>query len=300
MPKPDERFIRTGTIELDKKLRGLRIGATSVLSGLRGSAKSTWLSEIVLECCQNGNSVAVFSGELSADNFMKWMNRQAAGKGYLEPTQYEGYYNVSFENQKLIAQWMGTNFKLYNNKYGNDFVALKEEFRKRIVEDKLELLILDNLMAFNISGLSESKYDAQTAFVWSLHELAEQENCHILFVAHPRKAMGFLRLDDISGTSDIGNAVDNAFIIHRNNNDFRRLSMQMFGWKDTNDLYLATNVIEIAKDRDGGNQDIFIPLWYEPETKRLKNSKAENKIYSWNPKIDSGFAPVSDDDIVFT
>ena len=47
-------------------------------------------------------------------------------------------------------------------------------------------------------------------------------------------------------------------------------------------IYQSTNVIEICKDRDGGTQDVFIPLWYELETKRLKNYPAENIIYGWN------------------
>jgi len=299
MPTPEERFVRTGIWDIDKKMRGLKIGATSVLSGLRSSAKSTLIGNIVLECCQNKNKVGVFSGELSPQNFMKWINRQAAGKGHLEPTQYENFYNVSLQNQKLIAEWMGDNFYLYNNEYGNDYSAIKEEFVRVIEKDKLELLILDNLMAFNITSLADNKYEAQTAFVWGLHEMAMKMGVHILFVAHPRKAMGFLRLDDISGTADLGNAVDNAFIVHRVNNDFIRLSKQMFGWKETNNLYKSTNVIEIAKDRDGGNQDVFIPLWYEVETKRLKNDRTENKIYGWDLKSD-GFVPVpEEEDVVF-
>lgn len=299
MPKPNETFIRTGTEGIDKRLRGLKLGATSVVSGLRGSAKSTWISGLVLECCQNGNKVGVFSGELSPDNFMRWMNLQAAGKGHVEPTQYENYYNVSKKNREQIAKWMADKFFLYNNKYGNDYASLKDEFRKKIEKDKLDLLILDNLMAFDISGLSDNKYEAQTQFTWSLHEIAMETHCHIMFVAHPRKAIGFLRLDDISGTADIGNAVDNAFIIHRVNNDFIRLTKQMFGWKDTHNLFQATNVIEIAKDRDGGNQDVFIPLWYEVETKRLRNDRTENKVYGWDTESD-GFVPVPDDeDVVF-
>ena len=79
----------------------------------------------------------------------------------------------------------------------------------------------------------------------------------------------------------MANAVDNAFIVHRNNNDFRRLSKQMFGWSDDNDTYHGTNVIEIAKDRDGGTQDVFIPLYYEPESKRLRNDPTENRQYGW-------------------
>ena len=125
-------------------------------------------------------------------------------------------------------------------------------------------------MAFDIKSLSESKFEAQTAFTWTLHEMAQKYDIHIVFVAHPRKAMGFLRLDDISGTADIGNAVDNAFIIHRVNSDFIRLSKQTFGWKDDNPLYKATNVIEIAKDRDGGMQDYFVPLYYEVALRKIK------------------------------
>ena len=289
MPKSPERFVKTGINDIDKRMRGLKTGYTSVISGLRASGKSSVISEICLDCVEAGNKVDVYSGELSPQNFMRWMNLQAAGKAYAEPTQFEGYYNVSRQNQEKIAEWLSNNFSLYNNEYGNDFLAIKDQLERKFERNKPDLVILDNLMAFDIKSLSDNKYEAQTAFTWSLHEMAQEYDVHIMFVAHPRKAMGFLRLDDISGTADIGNAVDNAFIVHRVNNDFKRLSMQMFGWKADDDLYTASNVIEIAKDRDGGLQDYFIPLYYETESKRLKNSFTENKIYGWGDNAD-GFA----------
>ncbi|MCH1973483.1 AAA family ATPase [Muricomes sp. OA1] len=299
LPVTDEAFIKTGIMDIDKKMRGLKKGYVSVISGLRASGKSSVISEICLDCVETGNNAGVFSGELSPKNFMRWMNLQAAGKGYTEPTQFEGYYNVQKKYQKYIADWLGEHFFLYNNEYGNDYLAVIEQFEKQVEEKKLDLLILDNLMAFNISTLSDNKYDAQTLFVLGLEQLAKRKDIHIAFVAHPRKAMGFLRLDDISGTGDLGNAVDNAFIVHRVNEDFRRLTKQMFGWKDDNELYRATNVIEIAKDRDGGIQDHFTPLFYEKESKRLKNYVAENKLYGWN-KHDDGFVPVAEDmELVF-
>lgn len=289
MPKPPERFVKTGINDIDKRMRGLKTGYTSVISGLRASGKSSVISEICLDCVEAGNKVDVYSGELSPQNFMRWMNLQAAGKAYAEPTQFEGYYNVSRQNQEKISEWLADSFTLYNNKYGNDFLEIKDQLERKFEANKPDLVILDNLMAFDIKSLSDNKYEAQTAFTWSLHEMAQKYDVHIMFVAHPRKAMGFLRLDDISGTADIGNAVDNAFIVHRVNNDFKRLSMQMFGWKADDDLYTASNVIEIAKDRDGGLQDYFIPLYYETESKRLKNSFTENKIYGWGDNAD-GFA----------
>lgn len=290
-PKIAESFIKTGITDIDKRLRGLKKGYVSVVSGLRGSAKSTVLSQIILNAVDTGNNVGCYSGELSDKNFMRWMNLQSAGKSRVDKGEYEGYYNVPYKTQEMIAEWLGEHFYLYNNEYGNDFKAIAEQLKKTIEEKKLDLLILDNLMAFNIQSLNENKWEAQTEFVWTLQRMAKKYDVHICFVAHPRKAMGFLRLDDISGTADIGNAVDNAFIVHRNNNDFKRLTNQMFGWKEDNPIYKGTNVIEIAKDRDGGTQDVFVPLWYEIETKRLRNYETENKIYGWD-KTNDGFMPL--------
>lgn len=61
--------------------------------------------------------------------------------------------------------------------------------------------------------------------------------------------------------------------------------------------YMGTNVVEIAKDRDGGIQDCFVPLYYEMETKRLKNHKAENRIYGWDKS--DGFVSAENWEIPF-
>ena len=49
--------------------------------------------------------------------------------------------------------------------------------------------------------------------------------------------------------------------------------------------YQGDNVIEICKNRDMGVQDSFIPLFYEKETKRLKNYKAESIHYGWETEV---------------
>lgn len=282
----DEVFIPTGIKVIDERMRGLKKGYISVLSGLRAGGKTTILNMIGLTARQAGNNVAYFSGELSPKNFMKWMNLQAAGKGYVEASQFIGYYTVPQKVKEAIAEWLDGHFLLYNNNYGNNFKAMMEKFREAIDKHKLDLIILDNLMALDTEDLSDDKYKAQTKFVLELKKMAREMNVHVLFVAHPRKSQGFLRFDDISGTADLQNAVDDAFIIHRVNNDFKRLSKAMFYWKEDDEpgstLYYADNVIEIAKDRDGGVCDVFIPLYYEPETKRLKNDPTENIIYGWN------------------
>ena len=95
-------------------MRGLKKGYVSVISGLRASGKSSVISEICLDCVETRNNAGVFSGELSPKNFMRWMNLQAAGKGYVEPTRFDGYYNVRKQYQAEIAEWLGNHFFLYN------------------------------------------------------------------------------------------------------------------------------------------------------------------------------------------
>lgn len=282
MPKETEDFIHSGIDGIDNRMRGLKKGSVSVLSGLRGGSKSTLLTEIALTAVNDGHNVICYSGELTSRNFMTWMNLQAAGKVYTKkhPT-WNNYYYVPDDIQVKIADWLGDRFLLYNNDYGNNFMKLYARLRQQIATQKTDLLILDNLMALDIHDLDKDQYVQQKVFIQLLCQLAKKTLVHIIFVAHPRKVNGFLRLQDVSGTNDLVNMVDNAFIIHRNNEDFRKDSAQMFKWKEDHPIYKATNIIEIAKDRDTGYQDVFIPLWYEPESKRLKNTETEMCVYGW-------------------
>ena len=234
---------------------------------------------------QQGYRTALFSGELKPKNLLKWLLLQAAGKMYVKETQYDNYYVVPEPYDEVISKWLDEKVYVYNNYYGNEFSSIMEQIRKCVVEHKVDLIILDNMMALNLMEMGSDKYQQQSHFVECLENFAKAANVHILFVAHPRKSVGFLRLDDVSGSNDIVNRVDNAFILHRVNNDFKRLTKDMFKWKDDNLLYQSTNVIEICKDRDGGVQDEFIPLFFEACTKRLRNSPGENKIYPWKEEM---------------
>ncbi len=285
--EPDNEYLPTGIESIDATMKGLQKGAVSVLSGLRGAAKSTILSQIMLNVINSGHNVICYSGELSSKNFSRWMMLQAAGIHHVEPmTKFRNSWTVdSDETRYKIAEWMEGHFWLFNNNYGNKFSALAKLLQEQANKVKADFIVLDNLMALDLDSRSD-KYDAQTNFVWELKNIAKVCNVHILFVAHPRKASGFLRLNDISGSGNIANIVDNAFIIHRNNNDFDKAISEYLGKKKSQIIVEScTNVIEICKDRENGNQDFFIPLWYEAQTKRLKNRVTEYVHLGWEPDI---------------
>lgn len=288
LPDLPIQYIKSGCEGIDNRMGGLQKGYLSLVSGLRGGSKSTWLSQVALQAVTDGHGVIFYSGELTSKNFMKWMWLQAAGRKHtkLEKGTDCRWY-VDFEVKSKIADWLGDKFLLYENDYGNDFLKLASRIKHQIITSGAELIILDNLMALNIDELSKDKWDAQKEFAAVLSDMAKETKTHIMFVAHPRKTVGLLRLQDVSGSSDLANRVDNAFIVHRNNEDFKRLSKDTFKWPEDHEAYSGTNVIEIAKDRDTGWMDTFIPLWYEKESKRLNNQLGDMVKYGWEPDWNS-------------
>lgn len=285
-PHEPEEYIKTGITELDSSLGGFKKTLVTCVSGLRGSGKSSLLSQIVLHACLKENArCLMFSGELTARTAADWLFRQAAGiNGVRKISKFDTKYFVPDNIRHIIADKLADRLYIYNNHYGNDYTQVLTEMGRINEEKQVDMILLDNLMALDIRQAAtrpEDKLEAQSKFVEQLESFAKLTNTHIVFVAHPRKAQGFLRLDDISGSGDITNRVDNAMIIHRRNSDFERLTKQAFGWKKDHPLYRdgIGNVLEVCKDRENGTQDKFIPLYFEPSTKRLKNSEYENTDY---------------------
>lgn len=291
-PREIRVVIPTGTREIDKSIGGgLAKGEISVVSGLRASAKSTWLSQVAINAVDREFNVLFFSGELKDTRFADWILCQAAGKRNVEFSR--DFENLAWAKPSVkdkIADWLADHLMLYNNEYGLQFAQIKEDLTKRIEACKSDLVIVDNLAILDLDEYAKKAWgrdiwEAQKEFIKDLKDISIRYNCHICFVAHPRKAVGFLRLDDIAGTGNIGNLVDTALIVHRKNNDFQRLFTQDFGKKALEQFYDATNIIEIAKDRECGTQDRFVPLWYEMGTRRMANYAGEEVKYGWENPI---------------
>ena len=295
-PVEERVCIRTGIETYDRKTGGLAKREISLVSGLRGSAKSTLLSQVVLNAIDQDFTCVVYSGELTDTRYAAWTYQQAAGIDWVAKSdKYENFWYCRDEVKPQIREWMRGKFHLYNNRYGNNFKLITTKLKQIIESLQADLVVIDNMSILDLSDITEDrradKWDQQKLFVETLKNLANLCNCHIIFVAHPRKAAGFLRLDDVGGSGSLGNLVDNAFIVHRVNRDFLRgYKRDILGIPESNKKandedgyeYGGDNCIEIVKERETGIQDLFIPLWYEKETRRLKNDFGERVIYKWD------------------
>lgn len=275
--------IPTGYHELDKKIIGLFAGELSVLSGLNASGKTSWLDCLALNVIQKGFKVAIWSGEMQDWRFQGWINQMAAGKNYVrKKAGFENFYYTPREVCDKIDEWVDGKLFLYNNSYGSRWEQLFNDVKEIVDSEGVQLVVLDNLAALCIDGYDSGVYANQTKFILDLKGYAKQKNIHIILVAHPRKQNDFLRKESISGTADLTNIADNVFLIHRVGKDFEKRAGEFFGEDKIGDYLNYSNIIEVAKNRQLGIVDHLVGMYYETESRRLKNSVAEYVVYGWD------------------
>lgn len=282
----------TGYTALDRKIMGLLLGDVTILSGLSGAGKTSWLDCIILNVVERGFKVGVWSGELQDFRFQSWIDNVAAGKNHVvKNTNFDNLYYAPRDIADKINSWLDGKLFLYNNNYKNRWKQLFSDIKELVEKQDCKLIVLDNLMALNISDFDGSKNEQQSQFINELKDYAKQKNIHVFLVCHPRKQDGFLRKESISGTADLTNLCDNLFILHRVGRDFHSRAVEFLGEAEVQRLLKFDTVVEVNKNRMLGVQDYFVGMYYENESRRLKNEISEHIIYGWEeqPQQTSAF-----------
>lgn len=289
--------IPTGYDLLDKKIMGLMLGDITVLSGLSGAGKTSFIDCLTLNVINCGYKAAIWSGELQDFRFQGWIDQIAAGKNFV--CKKEGYDNFYYAPRNIcdkINRWLDGKLYLYNNNYNNRWIQLFSDIKVLVEEQNIQLVVLDNLMSLQIDDYEGDKYSKQTAFINELKEYAKKKNIHVILVAHPRKEGGFLRKESISGTADLTNLADNVIILHRVNKDFETRAGEFWGKDKVFDYLKYSTVIELCKNRSLGVVDLIVGMYYEPESRRLKNTISEHMIYGWQEEAKPMEAVIEEDD----
>lgn len=275
----------TGYTALDRKIMGLLLGDVTILSGLSGAGKTSWLDCIILNVVERGFKVGVWSGELQDFRFQLWIDNVAAGKNHVvKNPNFDNLYYVPNGVAEKINSWLDGKLFLYNNNYKNRWKQLFIDIQELVEKQDCKLIVLDNLMALNISDFDGAKNEQQSQFINELKDYAKQKNIHAILVCHPRKQDGFLRKESISGTADLTNLCDNLFILHRVGRDFHSRAVEFFGEAEVQRYQNFDTVVEVCKNRMLGVQDYLVGMYYENESRRLKNEISEHIIYGWEER----------------
>ncbi len=275
--------VPTGITRLDNRIMGLMMGDLTIVTGLTGSGKTVLIDNIILNIVQRGFKAAVWSGELQDFRFQSWIDQIAAGRNNtIAKAGYTDLYFATRDVCEKVNRWLDGKLFLYNNDYGNKWSQLFNDIKEVVAGEKVKVVILDNLMALSLTYSGE-KNDRQTQFVNDLKNWCKGSNVHCILVCHPRKEQSFqlLRAESVAGSGDLVNFCDNLFIVHRVGRDFTKRARDFFDTGTVEDMERYDNVLEVCKNRSTGVKDLLVGLYYEKESRRMKNEAAEYVHYGW-------------------
>lgn len=292
--------IPSGITQYDKECCGFDKPSLSVWSGNNGSAKSTLLNQIALNAVNQGFKVAIYSGELRGKKMKRWLLYQAAGKQYNKKSTYNeyDYYTPTLVKDKIVS-WLDGKLFNYNTRYSHDIEQVCLEVEKLVKEQQIDMLIMDNLSCLDIQELDGAINEQQKAAIKMLLRLTEKLELATHLVVHPKKAETYLRKNDVSGAKTLTDLADCVFFVHRWNQDTQKAAKEFMADSVYYDLCDSgtTNVVEVIKQREFGEAEGHIyKLYFEPESRRLKNSIAEHIHYNWEDPTTETPLPTTEDE----
>lgn len=287
--------IPSGILQYDKECCGFDKPSLNIWSGNNGSAKSTLLNQIALNAVNRGFRVGVYSGELRGKRLKRWLLYQAAGKSYNRKSTFNDYDYYTPDNIKLkIVDWLGDKLYNYNTQYSHDIEQVCLEVEKLVKEHNVDMLIMDNLSSLDIENLEGGINEQQKAALKMVLRYTDKLEIATHLVIHPKKSESFLRKNDVSGAKTLTDLADSVFFVHRWNQDTQRAAKEFLEERVFHDINNsgATNIVEVIKQREFGEAEGHIyKLFYEPESRRLKNSIAEYIHYGWEEQVSQQSIP---------
>ena len=167
---------------LDDNFR-LSKGTFSVITGIPGHGKTTFVNEIACRLVQKSNWKVAFSSfeqhplKLHYKNLAGWLNRK--------PLK-----DQSTEEREVADHWIQNNF-IFIVPGHRDIVSMEWLFEKMttaVVRHDIDMIVIDpwNMVDHDYSGhANETKYIEY--ILKELRIFAERHDVHICIVAHPRK-----------------------------------------------------------------------------------------------------------------
>ena len=302
-PANENDLLKTNIRQFNRLCCGLPRGGLVLLSGLRGQGKSTFLGQLKLDLIDNGYKGLEFSLEMSNSKTVQWTLLQACGKDNLKSrttSMGKVFYEPKsefIENQ--IIDWIGERLELDNNETFNA-KKIEQQILLRLKNARdVDFCIIDNMMRLDIAEYGQDKLLAQIRFAKTITDICQKKNICLILVIHPTKVLTLPRIDNLAGAGELLNLASLVLILHKVNTDFKVRQKQVFNFSDSHPLLQYSTLLEIAKDRDFGNDDTLIGLHFENESKRFLENKEDNYHYGWEKVKQIEFEEFSDDEFPF-
>lgn len=278
---------------------GIELGEITIISGETGSGKTTLVSQIVSNIIDHDKCFCIF-GESTLIKQAHAQYRQMTpynDNDYTFVTYYKdgsrtnvGKFFVSEKAEKIIKQRTEKRLFYYDPKGGMDIDSVMQVMKVAHSKGGINYFVIDNLMQLSLNTSDEIK-EMKDNFE-QLRRFVIDENVAIIVLAHYRKNNDYgeyrRRLEEVAGTSAIGNKCATALSVIRLDNVDKEskysLAFAKLLEKNGYDLNDCDAVIEVLKTRH--NKLGFVGLKYNKKTNTYYESKKLNNNQEENEKAD--------------
>ena len=266
--------INTGIKELDSEIMRLFYGTLTVVSGLPGAGKTSFLSQLICQSLEQDKPAWMFSREMPGWMEKSWLNYIMAGAHHVkayEDSNGAKYYKVTPAAKAKINEHYNNKWFLYRDDWSNKLDDLMISMEDSVRKYGTKLLILDNLMTIDLDSDENSALVKQTECINKLIRFAMKYSVAVVLVAHPRKMPKGeeVGIYDISGTSNIINLAHRSIGLRRIDKDRE---------KSNHDVCLT-----LIKDRMRGKAGKHINMYYDIPTRRFYTNEVEYEYqYTWD------------------
>lgn len=259
--------IKTGFPELDKALYKLFYGTLTIVTGINGSGKSSFLSQLVCNCIEQGHNVFQYSGELPAFQQKTWINYILAGRYNVNRYQAGNteYYKVNPTVQPQIDAFCREKLFIYKDGQSHKPDDLLNSMEASARKYGAKLFIIDNLTSLSMGSRERDRWDNQESFITRLIAFAVKYQVAPVLVVHPHKIETMRRLTkmDIQGAGGIIDLAHRIISLYRVQESDRQPD------KKKGHIFEGDVVCDILKDRMRGYEGTSLEFFYDKPSRRF-------------------------------
>ncbi len=200
----------TGWRNLDGYIQGLRKGEVTVVTADTGAGKTTFCTQLMVNCAMQGIPVWINSWEMKPETVL----RKLASIVLRRPMKFQAF--TEHENEQF-DEWC-SRYKVFinPNTTGTDIDALGYQLYEA-KKQGVEIVMLDHL-DYLVHSHNDKITEAIDETVKRLHTLAFDLSMHFILICHPRQSSTSTEevgIHSLKGSSSIKQYADNVLIIHR-------------------------------------------------------------------------------------
>ena len=277
---------RTSFKNLDMALGKFYMGTTTIITGIPGSGKSSFLSTLICQSVEQGFPVFVYSGELSNPSLKSWIDFVHVGQRGIDKYESDNgdYYKIKPDHFFAINQYYKGTTYFYRDSFTHKISSIMETMESVVRKHGVKTIIVDNMSSLDLENDDNNKWNKQEDFIRDIIEFSKKWNVAVIIVLHPKKMDTNRRMTlfDLQGVTASVN------LAHRVLSLYRVSVKDKEGVQGKNGLWIKPPIkydvlLDVLKDRFGSGGGKTIGMYYDIPSKRFfDGEKSLRYVYKYD------------------